>query len=203
MFDTFNTKFLSLDLELNNAQDHSTPNPKIIQVGIAIGSQAQSEEEWVIRKWYIDPEEPIYPFITDLTGITDQDIAAHAISHQHLAQELGSLVDKHQCFMNPITWGGGDSTELKQEFRDRTIQFPHFGRRWVDVKTFYTFAQLARRRNPAGGLRSAMGQFGLPFRGQAHRADVDATNTLRFFFHLLDRQQSFEGLLGLVKPYVR
>lgn len=203
MFDTANTKFLALDLELNNAQDHSTPNPKIIQVGIAIGSPAQSAEEWIVRKWYLDPHEPIYPFITDLTGITDQDIATYAVSHQQLAQELAELINSHQCFMNPVTWGGGDSTELKQEFRERGIGFPHFGRRWIDVKTFYTFAQLARNRNPAGGLSSAMGQFGLPFRGRAHRADVDAVNTLHFFFHLLERQQTYENLLKIVKPYAR
>jgi len=30
--------YLALDLELNNAEDGSTPNPPIIQVGVAIGT---------------------------------------------------------------------------------------------------------------------------------------------------------------------
>jgi len=45
-----NKKYLALDLELNNADDGSTPNPKIIQVGVAIGSAKQSPSEWISQK---------------------------------------------------------------------------------------------------------------------------------------------------------
>ena len=58
-------KFLALDLELNQ------PSGKIIQVGIAIGDKNTRFEDYVVRKWYIDPQEPISEFINDLTGITD------------------------------------------------------------------------------------------------------------------------------------
>jgi inhibitor of KinA sporulation pathway (predicted exonuclease) len=37
-----------------------------------------------------------------------------------------------------------------------------------------------------------MGRYGLKFEGTAHRADIDAENTLRFFFVLLNRQKQFE-----------
>ena len=76
-----NQKYLALDLELNNADDGSTPNPKIIQVGVAIGSAKQSPSEWITKKWYVRVNEPIYPFITELTGITNQDIQQFGMTH--------------------------------------------------------------------------------------------------------------------------
>ena len=132
-----NQKYLALDLELNNADDGSTPNPKIIQVGVAIGSAKQSPSEWITKKWYVRVNEPIYPFITDLTGITNQDIQQFGMTHYEIGQELSRLIKDNDVFVNPVTWGGGDSTELKSEFEQHGIEFRHFGRRWIDVKTWY------------------------------------------------------------------
>ena len=172
-------KFLALDLELNQ------PSGRIIQVGVAIGDKNTRFEDYVVRKWYINPQEPISEFITDLTGITDADISANAYSHEYVARELGELIKEHKVFVNPVTWGGGDSGELLQEFSRNHADFPYFGRRWIDVKTWYTYLMLTRGKAPSGGLSSAMGYFKLHFKGKAHRADVDAANTLALFFHLL------------------
>jgi inhibitor of KinA sporulation pathway (predicted exonuclease) len=189
-------KFLSLDLELNNAQDGSTPNPKIIQVGIAIGS---SSDNIIKKKWYLDPQEPIFPFITDLTGITDDDIKTHAVSHKQCAKELSNLILEHDTFVNPVTWGGGDSTELKQEFLDRGIIFPHFGRRWIDVKTWHTLNMISNGKNTSGGLRSSMSWYKLTFQGVPHRADDDAHNTLRLFFEIVNRQKTMLTMINTAK----
>jgi inhibitor of KinA sporulation pathway (predicted exonuclease) len=186
-------KFLALDLELNQ------PSGKIIQVGVAIGSVKDRFEDYVVRKWYIDPQEPISEFINDLTGITDADIRAEAYSHEHVARELGELIKEHKPFTNPVVWGGGDSSELLAEFCKNHADFPHFGRRWIDVKTFYTYLMLTRGKAPSGGLASAMGYFKLQFRGKAHRADVDAQNTLALFFKLLERQAKLESILDSAK----
>jgi len=190
-------KFLSLDLELNNGPQ--TERPKIIQIGIAIGAIEEPETEWVIRKWYLDPEEPIFPFITDLTGITDQDIYQHAVSHEQAATELSALIREHNTFVNPVTWGGGDSTELLEEFRDRSVNFPHFGRRWIDVKTYFVIQQLVSGKTYSGGLRSTMERHKLKFIGDAHRADVDAFNTLRLFAYFVNRQRAINGIINQVK----
>ena len=186
-------KFLALDLELNQ------PSGKIIQVGIAIGDKNTRFEDYVVRKWYIDPQEPISEFINDLTGITDSDIRAEAYSHEHVARELSELIKEHKVFVNPVTWGGGDSVELLAEFCKNHADFPHFGRRWIDVKTWYTYLMLTRGKAASGGLASAMGYFKLHFKGPAHRADVDAANTLALFFKLLERQGKLESILESAK----
>jgi inhibitor of KinA sporulation pathway (predicted exonuclease) len=185
--------FISIDLELNNKQDGTTP--KIIQVGVSIGSPVRPDDIKTFS-WYLDPEEEITPFITKLTGIDNQLIKEKSVDHKTVAEELGALININKCFVNPIVWGGGgegnDATELKDEFRERNIDFPFFGRRVVDVKTLYVFNQMVQGKSPSGGLRKSMLSYGLTFEGQSHRAEIDALNTLRFFFYFLEKQRKFE-----------
>lgn len=191
--------YLALDLELNNKNDGTTP--KIIQVGVAWGSPIRPNEIET-HSWYLDPEEHINPFITQLTGITDEIIQEKSVPHDKLAEELGMLISWEKCFVNPLVWGSNDkfsdATELKDEFRERGIDFPFFGRRIFDVKTLYVFNQMVRGKTPSGGLRKSMISYGLDFIGQSHRADVDALNTLRFFFYFLQRQKMFEDYKELM-----
>jgi inhibitor of KinA sporulation pathway (predicted exonuclease) len=187
--------YFSLDLELNNKQDGSTP--KIIQVGVCVGSPVRPEDIQTYS-WYLNPQEPITEFIQNLTGITDEIIQEKSVSHETLAFEFGKVLKENQVFVNPITWGQGDSSELKDEFRERNIDFPFFGRRIFDVKTIYVFNQMVRGKTPSGGLRKSMISYGLDFIGQSHRADVDALNTLRFFFYFLQRQKMFEDYKELM-----
>ena len=57
----------------------------------------------------------------------------------------------------------------------------------------------AQNKSPKGGLASAMGKLNLPFIGKAHRADVDAKNTLLFYFELLKRQKKLENMVSIIK----
>ncbi len=189
------TNYFSLDLELNNKNDGTTP--RIIQVGIAIGSPVRPEDIQTYS-WYLNPQEPITEFIQNLTGITDEIIQEKSVSHETLAFEFGKVLKENQVFVNPITWGQGDSSELKNEFTQRNIQFPFFGRRIFDVKTLYVFNQMVRGKTPSGGLRKSMISYGLDFIGQSHNAEYDALNTLRFFFYFLQRQKMFEDYKELM-----
>lgn len=187
--------FLSLDLEMNNSEVN-LENPKIIQVGISIGNVT---EILLTKSWYVDPNEPIYDFIVNLTGITDEIIKNQSVSLDIIAKEISDLIISFNCYVNPITWGAGDVVKLIDTFKENNISFKHFGRREIDVKQIYTFLMLSQNRNLKGGLSSAMGRFNLPFRGKAHRADIDAENTLRFFFKLIERQTKLEQMISVSK----
>lgn len=190
------TNYFALDLELNNKNDGTTP--KIIQVGVAVSSPSNPEniKTW---SWYLNPQEPITPFITQLTGITDEVVKTQSVSYSTLAEELGSVLKEYNVFCNPITWGQGDAQELKDELKQNGVNFPFFGRRIIDVKTIYVFLEMVNGRSPSGGLSKSMGRYKLPFIGKSHRADVDALNTLRFYFYLMSRQQVLEKAMNEMK----
>lgn len=189
--------YLALDLELNK-DDQTDQTTKIIQVGIAVGSP-RSPNEIKTWSWYINPNEKISPFITKLTGITDQMVTEGATPLHLVAEEMHKIMLEYKTFVNPIQWGLGDADELKKTFKEGGIHFPHFGRRVFDVKTAFLFLEMANGRSPAGGLSSSMGKYKIPFQGEPHRADADALNTLRFFFHLLERQETLEVTIGNLK----
>jgi inhibitor of KinA sporulation pathway (predicted exonuclease) len=188
--------YLSLDLELNNSKE-GLVDPKIIQVGISVGNY----ESGIIltKSWFIDPGEPIYEFITGLTGISDFEIAQNSVSMELMSRELADIIKKYNCFANPVTWGAGDAVKLLADLKINNIYFPFFGRRELDVKQIYTYLMISQGRSVKSGLSSALGRFKLQFKGKPHRADADAENTLVLFFKLIERQQKLEELLSLTR----
>ena len=186
--------YLALDLELNTNELGNTT--KIIQVGVAFGSNVSNIET---RKWYVDPKEPLSTHIVGLTGITQEDINTKAVPLSQVATELASIIEANQTFVNPIQWGGGDDQELKAEFEENGIEFRCFGHRAIDVKTLFVFLQMAKGNSWKGGLRACMSKYKLDFKGEPHRADVDAYNTLVFYFELMKRQAKIEEMIRTAK----
>ena len=187
--------YVALDLEYNQ------PSGTIIQVGVAIGSASQNQQQYIVRQWNLQVDETISEFITQLTGITNEDCSA-GVSLAQCAQELGDLLREQEVFVNPVTWGGGDSADLLRAFSQAKIEFHHFGRRWIDIKTWTTLLSMARTRTSTvqhGGLSKAMARYKLQFVGKAHRADIDAFYTLRLFFAILERQRTLEECIAQIK----
>lgn len=175
--------FIALDLELNQ------PSNRIIQVGVCIGNAVQKPEEYLTQKWYLDPNEPIDTWITDLTGITNSDIKTYAVSHETVAREINNLIKKHKPWLQPVVWGYDDAGQLRREFERNNVEFKHFGGRWLDVKTIYNFLQFSLNNSPNGNLQQAMLTADSWFEGSQHRADIDAFNTLKFWFYLMNNQK--------------
>lgn len=192
--DTPNTLFLALDLELEQ------PSREIIEVGIALGNQNIPKDSWVVRSWLITPSEPLSPFIQELCSISQAEMDEKGVSLEQCAKELSELIsDTHFLFPNPVVWGEGDADCLKEAFRSKGIHFPHFGHRSIDVKGIATFTRLARGVSKPGGLKSECQAMKVPFDGKAHRAYVDAQNTLNLFFAHMRRQQALESCVSTIK----
>ncbi len=140
-----------------------------------------------------------------MTGITQ-------LQHDTLGTDLITAYNALLAFRakypdvncNALTWGGGDTLELKQQVAAEygrlippTFAWP-LGRRWVDVKTMFQFRQLARGEKLQAGLAKAMIKCGLNFKGRKHDATDDALNTLRLAHRLVSDYKSlidFEHLM--------
>lgn len=181
--------FIAIDLELNQ------PSNKIIQVGVAIGNSKQNPKDYTVEKWYVDPEEPIDGFIIDLTGITNSDIRTNCVRHKTIAHELGEIIKQHDPWLQAVVWGFNDVGVLRKEFEERSVEFNYLGGRWIDLKTVYNFLQFSKGQDPRGGLQKVMHQNNCWFEGSQHRADIDAQNTLKFWFELMRRQKNMFDLL--------
>ncbi len=178
-------KLIALDLEMN------MPSRKIIEIGVVIGdtdSQNIIEE----KNWLIKVDEPITEFITDLTGINDKMLES-GIDLVAAYRELMDFRKKHDPFINPLVWGGGDVDHLVKQVSTYE-QWPFiaaeygeqpFGRRIIDAKTLFVSWRIANGDIPNGGLAKSLTKFGLSFKGKKHRAMDDARNTFIIYCEML------------------
>jgi inhibitor of KinA sporulation pathway (predicted exonuclease) len=178
------SNILSLDLELNQ------PSNTIIQLGIAVGNLNTGE---ILLKEVIDihTTEILNPFIIDLTGIRQIDVD-HGQPLQSAYERMVSIANQYDTFINPITWGGGDTETLRKQL-DLDHDRWRFGRRWIDVKTVYIAWRTAQQKEVQGGLAKAMTKLGLCFSGRKHNAGDDAANTFRIYHRLLQEFSVFSS----------
>lgn len=165
------------------------PSGSIIQIG-AVTANLYTGEILEKLSVIINPRERISPYITNLTHITQEQVDAGKSLVEGYIQ-LREMHLKHNAFMNPITWGGGDSQELLDQLTYGGLLAEPvewcFGRRWIDVKTMHVAKQLANCKPVQGGLARSMTKYGLTFQGTKHDALDDALNTFLLFRHLIGR----------------
>lgn len=170
------SNYLALDLELNQ------PSNTIIQVGLAVGNIFTGE---LLFKdaMHVNSKETLDPYIIGLTGITQVDVDG-GVSLQAAYEHMVAVANQYDVFINPLTWGGGDSETLRQQLNMNDQRW-RFGRRWIDAKTVYIAWRTAQAKEVQGGLANAMTKLGLAFKGRKHNAGDDAANTFRIYHRLL------------------
>lgn len=189
--------YLALDLEMNTLEGTHEPG-KIIQVGIAIGNLDSyiNKENFIEKSWYVDPFEPIYPRITELTGITNDNVANESTHLETIQDEIYNLMQEYKCFPNPVVWGGGDANLFKKEAKEKFGYCKVFGHREIDIKTIYSFFQMAKNEKTNSSLKSTLASYKLIFNGTQHRAVDDARNTLSLFFAMILKQKAIYNLIN-------
>lgn len=198
-----NKKFIALDLEMNTAEG-SCETGKIIEVGISIGSvedfvSCTPDSRYLKKNWYINPFENIHPRITELTGITNDDVNYNSSNFETIHNEIKELCEEHDVFKLPIVWGNGDLTLMRKEFEKSLGKFEIFSYRDIDVKTIHTFNCIVKGKISNTSLISACRYYKMNFTGVPHRAADDAYNTLNIFLHLIDKNSKIYDTMNQIK----
>ena len=178
----------AIDLEMNQ------PSGSIIQIGAVIGDIKTGE---ILKRMsvFVNNYENVSPYIQKLTGIRQSDVD----SGLDLVDAYNEIAKAHKnldSFINPITWGGGDSILLLDQLNSMggsnfNPEGWVFGRRWIDAKTLYFSLRLANGESTQGGLARAMTKVGLRFNGRKHNAMYDAENTFRIYSHLISKLKAY------------
>lgn len=177
-------KIMSIDCEFNQ------PSKKTIEIGAAVYDVRSGD---LIEKWqtFVNPNETLNPFITDLTTITDEQVTGENVPQILEAfLQLKALHQKWQCFMNPIVWGSGVRNDSLALYEESGIQEPNFmGYRVIDAKTIYQSYMMFQNKTIKGGLKKACETVGIGFEGTNHTALADAMNTFRIWYYLMRKFQ--------------
>lgn len=157
------------------------PSGNIIQIGAVRGNLSTGEVHSQLSL-YINPPEPLNPYIEKLCGITSQHLRD---SHIPLIDAYKALVGfSKDSIPNPITWGGQDALELYRQVGEDVHSYS-FGRSCFDLKKTYQLIQFSRGQGMQSGLSKSMNRMGLKFQGRKHNALDDAYNTFLFAHHIL------------------
>ena len=167
--------------------EYNQPSGLTIQIGAAVftvnGVLLEQFET------YVNPGEPIAPFITKLTGITDQNVQG-APSIKEAYEMLEYIHAKHKCFKNPIVWGSGVRNDSQIIHQESGVERDNFmGYRVIDAKSIFQSTQMIQGKLVRGGLEKTCKHLGIGFEGKAHTALADAMNTFRVWHYLVKRFQ--------------
>ena len=179
-----NINIISLDLE------YEQPCQTIIQVGVVVGNLKSGE---IFKEYceHVKVEKPISEDIRKLTGIKQRDID-NGKSLFEIYEDLCDLHREYGCFRNCLTWGGGDSQDLRSALHLDDEMFL-FGRRWIDVKTVFISYMFSKGESHRSGLAKSLLRLGMQFEGKKHNAKDDAKNTFLIYRELLKIMNKKEG----------
>ena len=146
---------------------------EIIELGAAAFS-AEGETDCMDLLLRLSPGRTLPPFITQLTGITDADVAQakpFAPAMEDFAAWIGA--GRGRIY----SWSRSDQYQLYDESWLKEAELPwQLNQRWIDFQAVYTRLIGLSRSNPLS-LQNALGAAEYRFAGEAHRAVQDAENS--------------------------
>ena len=128
----------------------------------------------------INPEEPIPPFVAQLTGITDEDVKDKPTFKQ-MASKLANMFVG--CDFGGFNSNGYDLPLLAEEFLRAGIDFDFSKCRMIDAMNIF---RKMERRNLAAAYKFYCGRK-MEDDFEAHRADQDTEATYRVLMGELDK----------------
>lgn len=190
------SRFLALDLELNNEEKfRNSPgyHPEVIQIGLSVGEFIRHPNNIETNILETDSkivkiDSPIDPFITQLTGITTEANKEQGVSIEEAYNFIMTVKNKYSLTSPVVQWGGGDINILRHEFDRKLGGKQPLGRRFIDVKSIICFNRLFDKKSIFLNLTQALQMYNLEFQGTKHDAAFDAMNTMRLFLHLMEIQ---------------
>lgn len=177
---------ISIDLENNK------PTSTIIQIGWSIFNIKTNK--FLNKTVYnVHTDEIIDPFITQLTGITQDMVTCRQQTLAYVYDKMVYDINKYQCSKHPVQWGL-DHYELRKQLGLEWKDYI-FRPRGIDVKALYqSWAMSTTQTKSVAGLAKAMNILGMEFEGEQHRAQDDAYNTVRVYLALLDKWRKYEAI---------
>ncbi len=128
----------------------------------------------------INPEEPIPPFITQLTGVTDDDVKDQP-TFKEIAPKLAETFNG--CDFAGFNSNGYDIPLLAEEFLRAGVDFDFAKCRMIDAMNIF---RKMERRNLASAYKFYCGRK-MEDDFEAHRADQDTEATYRVLMGELDK----------------
>ena len=150
---------------------------RIIQISYIKVNPDGSEER---DNKLINPEEPIPPFITQLTGVTDEDVMDKP-TFKEIAAKLAE--EFTGCDFAGFNSNGYDIPLLAEEFLRAGIDFDFSKCRMIDAMNIF---RKMERRNLASAYKFYCGRK-MEEDFEAHRADQDTEATYRVLMGELDK----------------
>lgn len=178
--------YIFLDFEMNYVgKEFAEIRSKWRHEIIEIGAVMMTEQLEMISsfKSYVKPEfcSGIDDIITNLTGITDEDVAG-APELKHVLGDFADWCMSEGSDYKIYAWSNSDLLQLTHEMEIKSIpvskKVADMKEHWFDFQK--EFGVMMHAKN-AIGLASALDTIGINFEGSKHDALWDATNTAILF----------------------
>ena len=208
-----NNELVVLDLEATSNQEVAADRPAvqtnnfIIEIGAAFLDRDLKLVDTFQR--LVRPEEPITPFITQITSITPEMCAGQPL-WKEVAPEFEAWIMRHCDNIKRVrlcAWGTYfDIPLLRRAYGRYERPFPFSGT-CFDVKTFaMLWTAMSGRRTDKLGVETVASMMGIQPEGRYHRALTDAVTEAKILQRVFaDLESGFfaPGPPGKPRPHFR